>query len=179
MKKAVIAALAALLLFAATACGGSGDDKPKLSTEETKVAKNIADSFSSESAGALTAQESKCFADDFVDTVGVKKLKSSKLVDDKGELNQTDAKFDTELAEQFADSFLGCVEYQKRQAEEIAKADTKIDKAKLEKCLDEEMPESYVKKLIVASYTQTEDSATLLQESTKKLDTCKTNATAK
>jgi hypothetical protein len=179
MKKAVLAAVAVLLLLAVSACGSDSSDKPKLTAEEKKIAANIAKSFSADSSGALNAAEAKCFADDFVGTVGAKKLKAAKLIDAKGALNQSEAKFDKALATDFAESFLGCVDYQKKQAQVIAKSDAKIDAAKLEACLAKEMPESYVTKLIVSSYTQTTESTTLLNESTKKLESCKTEATAK
>lgn len=182
MKKALAAAVGAVLLISLTACGDGGSDKdakPELGTSEKEVAKNIADSFSTGASGSLTADEATCFADQFVDEVGLEKLESSKLIDDKGKLNQQDAKFDKELATDFAESFLGCVDYQKKQAEVIAGTDPKIDAAKLEACLAKAMPEDYVTKLIVASYTQTTESAALLQESTKKLETCKTSSTAK
>jgi hypothetical protein len=181
MKKAALAALAALFLLAVTACGGgsSSSDKPKLAPEEKKVAGNIAESFSKQSSGALSSTEATCFADAFVKKAGVPKLKSAGLITASGELDQQNAKFDTELAGQFADAFLGCVNYQARQAEEIAKSDAKVDRAKLESCLDKQMPESFVKELIVASYTQTSNSNKLLSDSTKKLQDCKTAATKK
>jgi hypothetical protein len=144
-----------------------------------EIAKNIADSFSSGTSGTLTKAESTCFANDFVSSAGVKGLEDAKLIDDKGELNQADAKFTEALAGQFADAFLGCVDYQKRQAEEIAKADTKVDAVKLADCLSNKMPEAEVKKLIVASYTQAKESTTLLQDAQKALETCKKSATKK
>lgn len=179
MKKAVFAAVAVLLLLALTACGGSNSKSKTLSAADKKVAANIAKSFTSDSSGALNATEAKCFADDFVSTVGVAKLKSAKLIDANGQLNSSSAKFDTGLATSFAKSFLGCVDYQKKQAQVIAAADPKVDATKLEACLATEMPESYVTKLIVASYTQTAESSKLLNESTQKLQACKTKATSK
>ncbi len=179
MKKAVLAALSVGLMLSVAACGSDGKDTPKLAGEEKKVAANIAKTFSSESSGALTTTEADCFANGFVDKVGVEKLKKAKLITAKGELNQSGAKFDDEISGKFADAFLGCVDYQKRQAEEIAKADAKVDEAKLQACLEKDMPESYVRKLIVASQTQSADSAKLVEESTKKLTTCKTQATKK
>ncbi|MGO4257177.1 hypothetical protein [Marmoricola sp. RAF53] len=179
MKKAVLAALAVVLTLSVAACGSDSKETPKLGAEEKKVAANISKTFSNESSGALTAKEADCFADGFVEKVGVKKLKAAKLINEKGELNQTGAKFDDEISGKFADAFLGCVDYQKRQAEEIAKADKKVDAVKLQACLEKEMPESYVKKLIVASQTQSADGAKLVEESTKKLSGCKTQATAK
>jgi hypothetical protein len=180
MKKALLAALGVLLLVTLTACGGSGSkNKVSLDKEEKKVAANIAKSFTSPSSGALTTTEAKCFSQGFVDKVGVAKLKSAKLITATGELNQSGAVFTKDISEKFADAFLGCVDYQKRQADEIAKADTKVDAAKLQACLKKEMPESYVKNLIVASQTQSSDSAKLVQESTAKLTSCKTQATKK
>ncbi|MBO9522189.1 MAG: hypothetical protein J7518_11685 [Nocardioidaceae bacterium] len=179
MKKPVLAALSVLLLLALTACGGSSKDKPKLDKEEKKVAKNIAQTFAQQSSGALTPKESSCFAQSFVDKVGLPELKKKKLITEKGELNQTGATFDKATSAKFADAFLGCVDYQKRQAEQIAKADKTVDAKKLEDCLREDLPTSFVKKLIVASQTQSSDSTKLVDESTKKVTACKTKATKK
>lgn len=180
MKKAVVAALSVLLLVAATGCGGS-DSKPKsdLTAKEKKVATNIAKTFRQQSSDALTAKESTCFAESFVDKVGLKKLESAKLITADGQLNQAGPSIDKSMSGEFADAFLGCVDYQKRQAEQIAKADKTVDEAKLKSCLSEEMPESYVRKLIIASQTQFAESAKLVEESTKKLTECKTKATKK
>lgn len=179
MKKAVLAALGVLLLLAVTACGSGTKAAPKLSKEEKKVADNIAKTFTSQSSGALSKKEADCFARGFVQAVGVKKLKSAKLITATDELNQSGAQFDKSISTKFADAFLGCVDYQKRQAEEIAKADSKVDATKLRTCLEKQMPESYVKKLIIASQTQSADGAKLVEESTKKLTACKTEATKK
>jgi hypothetical protein len=182
MKKAILAALGVLLLVAVTACGsGKSDHKatPSLSKDEKAVAAKISKSFTEQSSGALTKTEADCFAKDFVDKVGLTKLKSAKLITAAGDLNTSGAKFDASLSGKFADAFLGCVDYQKRQAEEIAKADTTVDVTKLQACLKREMPESYVKKLIVAAQTQDTTSSALVEESTKKLTSCKTEATTK
>ena len=129
MKKPILAALGVLLLLALTACGGSSD-KPKLTKEETKVAGNIAKLFASQSSGALTSKESRCFANRFVDKVGLAKLKKKKLITADGQLNQSGTStFDKATSEQFADAFLACVPYQKRQAEQIAKADKTVDES--------------------------------------------------
>jgi hypothetical protein len=181
MNKAASAALGVLILVAVTACGSDkSDDKDEvtLSKAEKDVAANIAKAFG-DSSGALTEKESSCFAESFVSEVGLEKLESAKLIDENGELNQASASFDAEISGEFADAFLGCVDYTQRQAEEIAKTDKTIDAKALESCLAEEMPDSFVKKLIVASQTQSEDAATLGEESTKKLTDCKTEATTK
>ena len=185
MKKAVLAALGVLLLIALTACGSDkSDDKDdkksvSLTQEEKDTAASIAKAFTEESTGALTTTEANCFAEQFVDSAGLEKLKSAKLIDESGKLNQTGATFDAEVSGDFADAFLGCVDYHRRQAEEIAKADKTVDAKALESCLEDKMPNSYVKKLIVASQTQSEDGAKLGEESNKFLTDCKTEATKK
>jgi hypothetical protein len=181
MFKAASAALGVLILVALTACGSDkSDDKDKatLSKSEKDVAANIAKAFG-DSSGALTGAESTCFAESFVDKVGLEKLESSKLINADGELNQASASFDADISGKFADAFLGCVDYTQRQAEEIAKTDKKIDVKALESCLADEMPNSFVKELIVASQTQSEDATKLNEDSTKKLTDCKTKATTK
>lgn len=185
MKKAVLAALGVLLLIALTACGSDkSDDKDEkkavsLTQEEKDTAASIAKAFTEESTGALTTAEATCFAEQFVDSAGLEKLKSAKLIDEAGKLNQTGATFDAEVSGDFADAFLGCVDYHRRQAEEIAKADKTVDAKALESCLEDKMPNSYVKKLIVASQTQSDDGAKLGEESNKFLTDCKTEATKK
>lgn len=176
MKKAVIAALASLLLLSLAACGSS---KHTLSAEEKKAATNMAKSFAAQSSGKVTIQEATCFADDFVGTAGLAKLKSANVLDASDQLNQANPKFDKTLATQFAHSFLGCIDYEKKQAEVIAAADPKVDATKLEACLKVELPESYVTKLIVAAYTQDPQSATLNNDSSKKLEDCRTKSSAK
>lgn len=180
MKKTVLSAVTVLLLLALTACGGGSGKKakPDLNTEETKVAKTLATSFSAGSQ-ALTKTEATCFADEFVKSAGVQKLKDAKLITAKGELDQSNATWDKPLATEFAEAFLGCVSYQEKQAEVIAKTNPKIDQNKLQACLEKQMPESYVTKLIVAGYTASTDSAKLLQQSQQKLTTCEKQATAK
>ena len=180
MKKTVLPVIAVLLLLALTACGGSDkkDAKPDLDAQEKKVATNLAKSFSGNSQ-ALSKEEADCFAQGFVEAAGVKDLKDAKLIDAKDEVDQTNATFTTKLATQFAESFLGCVDYQKKQAEVIAKSKPTIDQDKLESCLQKQLPESYVTKLIVAGYTASPDSAKLLQQSQQKLATCEKQATKK
>lgn len=182
MLKAPAAVLCALLLVALTACGSgkSGNkDKVTLSKDEQAVATTIAKAFTAQSSGQLTATEATCFSRSFVDKVGLAKLKSAKLITADGKLNQSGATFDAEISGKFADAFLSCVDYQKRQAEELAKSDKTLDEKLLESCLREQMPNSYVKKLIVASQTQAADSTQLGEESNTKLTTCKTKAAKK
>jgi len=178
MKKPVLAVLGLVLLLVLAGCGGSSKaEKPSLTKEEKKVADNIAKTFSEQSSGSLNAKEADCFSEAFVDKVGLKALKEAKLIDAEGEMNQATSTFTKDISGKFAEAFLDCVDYQKRQAEEIAKADTKVDATELAKCLDKAMPKSYIKKLIVASQSQASDAATLSQDATKKLSDCKTEAT--
>jgi hypothetical protein len=182
MKKLLLAATCLLLVPGLSACGSDSSDKKddaSLTKEEKAVSATIADAFSEGASGQLSKKESTCFADAFVADAGLKDLEAANLIDDKGALNQTGAKFDADLSGKFADAFLGCVDYHKRQAEDLAKADKKIDAGKLEACLEDEMPNSYVKKLIVASQVQSSDAVKLGEESNKKLTDCKTDATAK
>jgi hypothetical protein len=181
MKKAAPAVLAALLLIALTACGsGKGDNKHKVSLsapEKTAVA-NLEKAFTQSTTGALTTTEAKCVATDFVDKVGLTKLKSANLLNDKGEVNTSSSpNFDTDTAGKFADALLGCVDYQKRLAEETAKTDKTIDVAKFEDCLKQKLPDSLVKKMLVASETNASDSAAIGQQGNKAMTDCKTAAT--
>jgi len=113
-------------------------------------------------------------ATDFVDEVGLTKLKSSKLLTDAGEVNTTGSPtFDADTSGKFADALLGCMDYQKRLATETAKTDTTIDAAKFEDCLKEKMPDSLVKKMLVASQTNASDSAQISEQGTKAMTDCK------
>src|SRR4051794_40306281 len=93
MKKACLAVLGVLLLVALTACGSSNKsdkkDTPSLSKDEKVAVASLEKAFTSSTTGALSTKEAKCTASDFVDTVGLPKLKSSKLLTDKLEVNTT------------------------------------------------------------------------------------------
>jgi len=181
MKKASSAVLGILLLVALTACGsGKSDSKDKvtLSADEKTAVANLEKAFTESTTGALTTTEAKCVATDFVDTVGLAKLKSANLLNDKGEVNTASSpEFDTDTAGKFADALLGCVDYQKRLAVETAKTDKTIDAAKFEDCLRDKMPDSLVKKMLVASQTQSSDSAAIGEEGNKAMTDCKAAAT--
>jgi len=181
MKKASTAVLAALLLVALTACGSdksddkdSKADKVSLSAEEKKAVTSLEKAFTESATGGLTKTEANCVATDFVDEVGLTKLKSSKLLTDAGEVNTTGSPtFDADTSGKFADALLGCMDYQKRLATETAKTDTTIDAAKFEDCLKEKMPDSLVKKMLVASQTNASDSAQISEQGTKAMTDCK------
>ena len=180
MKKAVLAVLGVLLLVALTACGSSksdSKDKVSLSADEKTAVSNLEKAFTESTTGALTSTEAKCVATDFVDTVGLKKLTASELLTDKYEVNTTGSpKFDADTAGKFADSLLGCVDYQKRLAEETAKTDKTLDAAKFETCLKDKLPDSLVKKMLVASQTNASDSAEIGEQGNKAMTDCKAAA---
>jgi hypothetical protein len=180
MKKAVVAALGVLLLLAMTACGsGKSDnkDKPALSKDEKTAVASLEKAFTASTTGALSTKEAKCVATDFVDTVGLAKLRSSKLITATGEVNTTGSPtFDADTAGKFADALLGCVKYQQRLAQETAKTDKTIDEKKFASCLEEKLPDSLVKKMLVASQTNSSDSATVGQQGNQAMTDCKTAA---
>jgi len=181
MNKASSAALGVLLLIALTACGsgdsGKKDDKVTLSTDEKTAAANLQKAFTESTTGGLSTTEAKCVAVHFVDSAGLAKLKAAKLIDDKLEVNTTGAPaFDAATSGKFADALLGCVDYQKRLAEQTAKTDTTIDAAKFQACLEDKLPDSLVKKMLVAAQTQSSDAATVGEQGTKAMTDCKTAA---
>jgi hypothetical protein len=180
MKKAFLAALGVLLAVALTACGSGksdGKDKVSLSKDEKVAVSNLEKAFTESSTGALTSTEAKCVATDFVDTVGLPKLKSSHLLNDAGEVDTTASpQFDAATAGKFADALLGCVDYQKRLAVETAKSDKTIDAAKFEDCLKDKLPDSLVKKMLVASQTNAADSAAIGEQGNKAMTDCKAAA---
>jgi len=180
MKKASSAVLAVLLLVALTACGsGKADSKDKvtLSAAEKTAAANLEKAFTESTTGALKTAEAKCVATDFVDKVGLTKLRSANLLTAEGEVNTTSSpNFDADTAGKFADALLGCVDYQKRVAEQTAKTDDSIDAAKFEDCLRDELPNSLVRKMLVASQTNASDSAAIGEQGNKAMTDCKTAA---
>ena len=116
-------------------------------------------------------------ATNFVDTAGLSKLKSSKLLTDADEVNTASApEFDAATAGKFDEAFLGCVDFQKRQAEEIAKVDKTVDAGKLAACLEDKPPDSLVKKMLVASQTGSSDGAALGEQANKAMTDCKASA---
>jgi len=179
MKKALTAALGILLLVALTACGGSGKSdnkdshKASLSGEEKTAAANLEKAFTQSTTGGLSTTEAHCVATAFVDKVGLAKLKSAQLLTAKDEVNTTGSpKFDADTSGKFADSLLGCVDYQKRLATETAKTDPSIDATKFEACLKEKLPDSLVRKMLVASQTNASDSAEIGKQGTDAMKAC-------
>jgi hypothetical protein len=180
MKKALSAAFGAALLLVLVACGsGSSGDKHEvtLSKGEKAAAASLEKAFTSSASGALTTKEAQCVATDFVGSVGLAKLKSTKLLTADGQVNTASSPdFDAATSGKFADALLGCVDYQKRLAAETAKADATVDQAKFEACLEKKLPDSLVKKVLVASQTQAKDAAALNEQGTKAMTDCKTDA---
>jgi hypothetical protein len=180
MKKAVSAALGVLLLVALTACGsGKSDSKDKvtLSKDEKTAVASLEKAFAQTSTGGFTTAEAKCVATDFVDTVGLAKLKSAKLLTEDGQVNTAGSPtFDAATSGKFADALLSCMDYQKRLATETAKADKTIDAEKFETCLEKNLPDSLVKKMLVASQTNSSDSAEVGEQGKKAMTDCEAEA---
>jgi hypothetical protein len=181
MTKAAPAALAALLLTALTACGSGSSgasDEPKLSKDEKTAVASMEKAFTSSTTGALTSKEASCVSTRFVHTVGLAKLKSAKLLTASNEIDTTSTPtFDTDTSGKFADALLGCVDYQKRLAADTAKSTPNLDEAKLEACLEKNLPDSLVKKMLIAQQTQSKDAATISEQGTKAMTDCKADAT--
>lgn len=149
------------------------------SKADKAVLKNVTAAFSASSAGVLAASDVNCFSKKFVDKVGLSGLMAAQVVTDTGEFNQNGASLDATTSGAYADAFLGCVNYQKIQADAVAKANPKIDATKLAACLSAAMPTDYVRKLIVANQTQSAEASTLNTESNAKAATCTKAATSK
>jgi hypothetical protein len=182
MKKAVPAVLAVLFLVVLSGCGSDKSDKhPVTLTKDEKIAvASLKKAFTDSTTGALTPTEANCVATKFVDTVGLTKLRSTKLLTDANELNTASApQFDAGTAGKFADALLGCIDYQKRLAEETAKTDKTVDAAKFASCLEDKLPDSLVKKMLVASQTGSADGQALGEQGNEAMTDCKTAATKK
>jgi hypothetical protein len=144
------------------------DEKKTLAAYDKTVTK----AFTASTTGVLKTDEVKCFASKFVKTTGVKRLLSSQVVTDAGAFNTSGAVLDETTSGNYADAFLGCVDYQKVQAVEVAKNDKTVDAAKLEACFKRTMPISDIKALIVANQTQSAEATALNAASDKKASAC-------
>jgi hypothetical protein len=71
------------------------------------------------------------------------------------------------------------VDYQKKLATETAKTDKTVDAKEFESCLRDKLPDSLVKKMLVASQTNASDAAEVGAEGNKAMTDCKTAATRK
>ncbi|RNL75473.1 hypothetical protein [Nocardioides marmorisolisilvae] len=134
--------------------------------------KTVTTAFEKSTTGVLDDSDVTCFASKFVKTAGVQRLLSSQVITDTGEFNTAGADLDAKTSGNYADAFLGCVDYQKVQAQQVAKSDKTIDAAKLEACFKRTMPISDIKKLIVANQTQSSDATALNAASDKKASAC-------
>ncbi|HET7682057.1 MAG TPA: hypothetical protein VFK34_00140 [Marmoricola sp.] len=169
MKKA-LATLAAALLLATAACGSDGGQE--LTHQEQKVADNIAKELSASSGARLPEKDATCFAEKFVADAGVKALKDSKLIDADGSVQQSGAKFDKPLAEKYADAYLSCVDFSAQVAKTFAESDEGIDEEKLAQCLDEELPDSLVKKVIIDTRSPDTANSKDVTEANQKVAEC-------
>lgn len=176
LGRAVLLPLALFaMLIGLSACGSGGDDA-KLTATEQKVADNIATKFSSTDGDGLSKKQATCFAEKFVKSAGVKELRDAKLIGkDNKVLEDQTAKFDKPLSTKYADAYLDCVDFAEEVASTYAKADTTLDEAKLKKCLDEDLPDSLMKKAIVANQTG-DTSDENLTKGNKALENCVKNA---
>jgi hypothetical protein len=134
--------------------------------------KTVTDAVSKSSTGVLQAKEVQCFAGKFVNAVGVERLLSTQLITDVGEFNTASAKLDTKTSGDYADAFLGCVDYAKLQAAQYVKTDTTLDSTKLAACFKTTFSKADIKALIVASQTGSADATALTERSNKKVAAC-------
>lgn len=182
MKQALLAVLVALVLGATAACGGSGGGGDKLTKQEQKVADNIATHFSKTSAGALKKKDAQCFGDKFVASAGVKALQKANLVDKDGKVVTTSGsspKFDKALSDKYAEAYLACVDFAAAAAKSYAASDPSVDEAKLATCLEKALPDSLMKKVIVASQSGDVNQNSDVTAANKKLLACQKSSTKK
>jgi hypothetical protein len=144
------------------------EEKKALASYEKVVTK----AFTASTTGVLKTDEVECFASKFVKSAGVKRLLSAQVVTDTGEFNTSGATLDKTTSGDYADAFLGCVDYQKVQAGEVAKNDKTIDAAKLEACFKRTMSTKDIRELIVANQTQSAEATALNAASDKKASDC-------
>lgn len=138
MKKATLAVLGALVLLTATSCGGDSS-----APEQSAIATNIAKAIATDD-GLLDSEQADCVATKFVDDLGEKKLKESKVVSDGGTYNDNGATVNPTTTAAYAKAVLACVD--KGEATE------KIEKTLIAGSAGATIPESnaacYVDKLV-------------------------------
>lgn len=105
MKNAVPAALAALVLLLATACGGDDANDELTAT----ITSNVAEAITTED-GILDADAAECVAKKFVDEVGTEKLTAAKVVTADGTYNENGANVDAATSAVYAEAVLSCVD---------------------------------------------------------------------
>jgi hypothetical protein len=185
MKKATSAIAALLFLLFLAGCGGggeSGNADEGLSKSEQKVADNIAQELTRSedgSSGTLAKKDATCFAEKFVGSAGKKKLQDAKLIDAEGKVQQQGAEFDKGLSEKYADAYVDCVDFQKEVARSFAEGNPAIDEKKLADCLDDELSDALVKKVIVDTRSPETASSKDVQDANQKVAGCQKTATGK
>ncbi|MFL6158691.1 MAG: hypothetical protein ACJ72D_21595 [Marmoricola sp.] len=105
MKKAALVGVTALLLVV-PACGASSKDATTTAGKEvvTSMTSSIA-----KDGGLLTKKSATCVAKDFVNRVGVKELRSAKVVGADGSYNDNGANVNAKVSASYASALLGSV----------------------------------------------------------------------
>ncbi len=107
MKKAVPAALGALLLLLATACGG--DDADTNDALNATIISSMSEAITSPD-GILDAEAAACVANRFVDEVGAEELLETQVVSADGSYNENGANVEADTSRAYADAVLACVD---------------------------------------------------------------------
>ena len=176
----IAAAIALLLAIALVGgCGGggkSGAKKPAKSETpsrtEAQVIEDLSNYFSSSST-ALAPSDSTCIATALVTKTGIKALTTAGILDKDGKVNPAGGvTFTPELAGTYADAFLGCVNYAVLAAKNFVKSNPKLSLPKLTACLKKQLPNTFMRRVIVAS--QSADAATNkdLAAANKRIKNC-------
>jgi hypothetical protein len=182
MKKAASALAALLFLLFLAGCGGeNGNAEEDLSKGEQKIADNIAKELtrSEDGGGSLAKKDAECFADKFVGSAGKAELEKAKLIDSEGNVQGQGAKFDKGLSEKYADAYVGCVDFQKEVARSFAESNPAIDEQALADCLDDELSDSLVKKVIVDTRSPDTADSKDVKDANQKVADCQKSATGK
>lgn len=105
MKNAVAAALVALVLLLATACGGDDANDELTAT----ITDNVAEAISTPD-GILDEDAATCVAKKFVADLGAEKLQSAKVVTADGSYNENGANVDAATSASYAEALLSCID---------------------------------------------------------------------
>lgn len=167
----VTCALAIALVL--TACGSEDPQPAAPGDVQATAVESLRDAFANATSD-LAESEINCLVDGFVQRVGLSELQSHDLIDSTGHLGA--GEFDARLAGQFADSYLDCVDYPRKQADLIKSIDPSVAVKPLRNCLNRQLPRKFVRRLIVASQLGIPAASTLQEESQARIRQCQLRA---
>ncbi len=112
------------------------------------------------SAGSqIPAKDTQCYISKLVDTVGLERLMSSRIVTDSGEFNQNASSPDPETAAKSTEALLACVDYYKAEAETRASQNKDLNATKYAACLRKRVSKATLSTFLTSLQSETPDQA--------------------